>query len=256
MRKRLVLKIGSSTLTQGTHIVSRGKVEDIARQIIALKEQYEILIVSSGAIATARQAIKTQGNDPIAVKQALAAIGQPILMRIYQEVFQDYGLLVAQCLLSHTDFDRELSKVNTQNTLEVLLANGYIPIINENDTTTTAEIRFGDNDYLAALVASLVRADILVLASDIDGLYAEDPQVNPQAQLITEVEHIGSVAHMVGDSISPNGTGGMTTKLKAAQYCQNNGVEMWITNGKKTNFLIKILEKKKPFTRFVITKRE
>ncbi|MEM6632479.1 MAG: glutamate 5-kinase [Bacteroidota bacterium] len=251
MRKRLVLKIGSSTLTQGTHIISRGKVEDIARQLVALKDEYEILIVSSGAIATARQAIKTQGNDPIAVKQALAAIGQPILMRIYQEVFQDYGLRMAQCLLSHTDFERDSSKVNTQNTLEVLLANGYIPIINENDTTTTAEIRFGDNDYLAALVAHLVQAHLLILASNIEGLFAEDPQTNPQAKLIKSVRDISEVAHMVGPSVSSNGTGGMASKLKAAQYCQENGIELWILNGNHQNFLVHALGGIREFTRFL-----
>ena len=249
--KRLVLKIGSSTLTRGEHIISRGKVEDMARQIVRLQEQYEIILVSSGAIATARQSLQTQKNNPIAIKQALAAIGQPILMRIYQEVFQDYGLKVAQCLLSHTDFERDLSRQNTQNTLEVLLSNGYIPIINENDTTTTEEIRFGDNDYLAALVSHLIQADLLVLASNIEGLYAEDPDTNPQARLIQEVKDISAVAHMAGPSISNNGTGGMASKLKAAQYCQGKGIEMWILNGNPADFLINALQGKTNYTRFI-----
>ena len=254
-RNRLVLKIGSSTLTRGEHIISRGKVEDMARQILALRDRYEIVIVSSGAIATARQSLKTLNHSPIAVKQALAAIGQPILMRIYQEVFQDYGLKVAQCLLSHVDFERDASRNNTRNTLEVLLANGYIPIVNENDTTATEEIRFGDNDYLAALVADLVKAQRLILATNIDGLYAEDPHKNPHAPLIKEVVDIEKVSHMAGESISVNGTGGMASKLKAARYCQEKGVEMWIVNGNSSNFLIEAIDNKLEFTRFLASKR-
>jgi len=250
-RLRLVLKIGSSTLTRGEHIISRGKIEDIARQILDLKNQYDILIVSSGAIATAKQSLKIHDQYDIAIKQALAAIGQPILMRIYQEVFQDYGLKVAQCLLSHSDFEQERSRENTANTLEVLLENGFVPIINENDTTATEEIQFGDNDYLAALLASLVDADLLVLASDIDGLYESDPRENPEAALIPAVHELSKVLHMAGTSTSHNGTGGMSSKLKAARHCMDHYIHMWIVNGGEDNFLLQAITGTMPFTRFV-----
>ncbi len=249
-KKRLIIKVGSSTLTKGKHIVSRGKIEDLARQILVLREEYEVLIVSSGAIATARQSLHLNGFNALAVKQALAAIGQPILMRIYQEVFNDYGLTVAQCLLSHTDFQHESSRQNILNTLNVLLSNGYIPIINENDTTTTQEIRFGDNDYLAALVAGLLSVDLLILASDIDGLYSGDPKTDPEAQLITSVSSISDVQHMAGESISENGTGGMRSKLKAAQLCMEQGIDMWIVQGAMEEFVLKAMDGTIAFTHF------
>jgi len=249
-KKRLIIKIGSATLTKGEHIVSRGKIEDIARQILVLRDQYDVIIVSSGAIATARQSLQLQGINQIAVKQALAAIGQPILMRIYQEVFHDYGLKVAQCLLSHSDFQHESARSNTHNTLQVLLANDFIPIINENDTTATDEIRFGDNDYLAALVAGLMQVDLLILASNVDGLYSGDPQQTPQVELISHVSDISHVAHMVGASISHNGSGGMNSKLQAAARCMEQSIEMWIINGGKERFILAAMEGELPFTRF------
>ncbi len=249
-KKRLILKIGSSTLTRGKHIVSRGKIEDLARQILELRTEYEIIIVSSGAIATARQSLHLKGFNPLAVKQALAAIGQPILMRIYHEVFSDHGMTVAQCLLSHTDFLHEKSRQNTINTLNVLLDNGYIPVINENDTTTTEEIRFGDNDYLAALVACLLEVDLLILASDISGLYSGDPRSDLQARLIPVVHDIHKVQHMAGDSISANGTGGMHSKLKAAQLCMEKGIDTWIVNGGKDDFVLNAMQGNMAFTRF------
>ena len=162
-KKRILLKIGSNTLTKETNHISRGKIEDIGMQIAALNDEYEFIIVSSGAIAAAKQFVKLDHQDKdVFVKQALASIGQPHLMRIYHENFKDLGLNISQCLLSYSDFEKEQSKVNIVNTINVLVKNNYIPIINENDTVATDEIRFGDNDKLAALTAVLLKVDILI----------------------------------------------------------------------------------------------
>lgn len=252
MKKKIVIKIGSSTLTRGTHQISRGKIEDIARQIIVLREEYDIVLVSSGAIATARQFMELTGNNPMVVKQALAAIGQPILIRIYQEVFGDFGLQVAQCLMHSQDFDRAQSRDNIQNTVDLLLENGYIPIINENDTVATEEIQFGDNDKLAALTACLLKADLLLLASDIDGLFSGDPKSSQEVKLIEKVVNIEEVEHLAGSSSSELGTGGMTSKLAAAKICRAGRVEMWIINGSIEGFAVKALNQEMVFTRFLL----
>ena len=246
----LVIKIGSSTLTRGQHIVSRGKIEDLARQILELQKDYQVVLVSSGAIATARQSLHLSGRESLAIKQALAAIGQPMLMRIYQEVFADYHLRVAQCLLSHHDFEAEGSRKNIVNTLKELLDHQCIPIINENDTTATEEIKFGDNDRLAARVAVLLQADRLILASDINGLYTGDPRDGYQVELIPEVHDLSSVIHMAGEGMSAQGSGGMRSKLQAAAICQEAQIEMWIVNGGEERFILRAMNQEIPFTRF------
>ena len=155
MKKKLVLKIGSSTLTAGTVKISRGKIEDIARQIVELRKDYDIVIVSSGAIATARQFVTITGWDTqVASKQAMSAIGQPKLIQIYNEVFSDFDLRIAQCLMTYRDFDNDNSRNNTLNTIHELLKYNYIPIINENDTVAVEVLILGDNDKLSALVAT------------------------------------------------------------------------------------------------------
>lgn len=250
MKKKLVLKIGSTTLTRGTSQISRGKLEDIARQVLRLRNRFHIVIVSSGAIATARQFVELDGGNSIQVKQALAAIGQPVLMRLYQEAFGDFGLRTAQCLLQSTDMDNETSRRNILNTLGVLLENGYVPIVNENDTVATEEIRFGDNDRLAAYTSVLIGADLLVLASDIAGLYDQHPKLNPDARLIPIVHNLDEVLHLAADSDSAIGTGGMRSKLQAAQICLESGLEMWIVNGQVDGFAEKALMGEMAFTRF------
>ncbi|MFT4760153.1 MAG: glutamate 5-kinase [Paraglaciecola sp.] len=252
MKKRIILKIGSSTLTKGTNHISRGKIEDLARQILALREKYDFILVSSGAVATAKQFVQLAGGNPIEVKQALAAIGQPVLMKIYQEIFYDFGLKVAQCLLNYRDFDNENSKTNTINTVNVLLENNYIPIFNENDTVATEEIKFGDNDKLGAMTANLLTANLLILASDIDGLFDDDPKQNPNCQLIEIVQNLENVKSLAVDSLSAHGTGGMKSKLAAAEICQKAGVEMWIVNGGKENFMVDAMHGIIPFTKFLV----
>ena len=250
MKEKIIIKIGSSTLTRGTDQISRGKIEDLARQILTLRETYEIVLVSSGAIATAKQFMHLAGTDGLAVKQAMAAIRQHIFLRIYQEVFSDFGLQVAQCLLHSQDFDLPQSRENIVNTLDILLKNGYVPIINENDTVATEEIKFGDNDKLAALTAALLRVNLLVLASDINGLYSSDPKADPQAQLIEIVDDVDRVRHLAGDSRSAHGTGGMRSKLTAAEICSRAGIEMWIVNGREERFVARALAGDLSFTRF------
>ncbi len=251
-KKRVVIKLGSTTLTQGTAKISRGKLEDLARQLNILMQDHEIVIVTSGAIAAAKHYIELHQGNAIAVKQALAAIGQPVLMRFYQEVFNDYSLKIGQCLLTYRDFENELSRSNTLDTINTLIENSYIPVINENDTIATDEIKFGDNDKLAALVAGLLKADLLILASDIDGIYDGDPRTNADAKLIKVVTDPEALHYLQdGSSVSSLGTGGIKSKLEAARICKSNGVEMWIVNGGKDEFAVKALRGEIEFSKVI-----
>ena len=251
MKKIIVLKIGTSTLTAGTDRISRGKIEDIARQIDLLKDQYHIILVSSGAIATARQFISISGwNKVVASKQAMSAIGQPILMQIYNEVFRDFSIKTAQCLMTYRDFENPNSRQNTLNTLQELLKHDYVPIINENDTVSVEEILLGDNDKLSALVASLVHAKALFLASDIDGVYDKNPHANQDAQLIPVINDLEEVYQYIEEKPNGLGTGGMTSKVQAARICLEKNIDVYILNGGRAHFLVDVLEGKIPFTKF------
>ncbi|SNR55027.1 glutamate 5-kinase [Maribacter sedimenticola] len=250
LKKRILLKIGSNTLTKDTDHISRGKIEDIGRQIAALKDQYEFIIVSSGAIAAAKQFVKLEHNgEEINVKQALASIGQPHLMRIFQENFRELGLFTSQCLLSYSDFEKEGSKINIKNTINVLVANNFIPIINENDTVATDEIKFGDNDKLAGLTAALLAADILIIATNTDGIYTKVSLASNTPKTITSVSDLDELSQEIGDSKSTHGTGGMQSKIDAATIAKNAGIETWITNGLADNFIIDAIENKSVFTK-------
>ncbi len=249
-KKRIVLKIGSNTLTKETNQISRGKIEDIGRQIVALQNEYEFVIVSSGAIAVAKQFVNLESNGKeINIKQALASIGQPHLMRIFQESFRDLGLLTSQCLLSYSDFEREQSKVNIVNTINVLLDNNYIPIINENDTVATDEIQFGDNDKLAGLTAALLDADMLIIATNTNGICTKESVENNTFITIEEIYDIDELQKEVATSISSHGTGGMKTKIEAARIAQNENIETWIVNGLEDNFMMNAINETVPFTR-------
>ena len=250
MRPVLVIKIGSSTLTAGTDKISRGKIEDIARQLVILKETYDVVLVSSGAVATARQFIKNGWQNVVQSKQALSAIGQPKLMQLYSEVFSDFDIRIAQCLLTYRDFENTESRKNTLNTLHELLAHNFVPIINENDTVAVEELILGDNDKLSALVATLVKADKLIIASDIDGLYNQNPHINPNAELLSEVSDLQSITQYIQERESKLGTGGMTTKISAIEICFREDVEVFLVNGGKPNFIVDSLEGKIKFTRF------
>jgi len=251
-KKRVLLKIGTNTLTKETNQISRGKVEDIARQISQLNDDYEFVIVSSGAIAVARQFVKLESNGKeINVKQALAAIGQPHLMRIFQENFRELGLLTSQCLLSYADFNREKSKENIVNTINVLLDNHYIPIINENDTVATDEIQFGDNDKLAALTAGLVGADLVIIATNTDGIYTKNSIDSDIKSTIVEVKDMTQLRNEIVEGKSSQGTGGMLSKIEAAEILKNEKIETWIVNGIGDNFIIKAMNGHIPFTKIL-----
>ncbi len=249
-KKRIVLKVGSNTLTKETNQISRGKIEDIGRQIVALQDDYEFIIVSSGAIAVAKQFVNLESNGKeINVKQALASIGQPHLMRIFQESFRDLGLLTSQCLLSYSDFEREQSKKNIVNTINVLVGNQYIPIINENDTVATDEIQFGDNDKLAGLTAALLEADLLVIATNTDGICTKESIENNTYNTIQEVDDVTTLENEIVSSVSSHGTGGMRSKIEAARIAQTANIETWIVNGLKDDFMIEALQNKVSFTK-------
>ncbi len=221
-KKRVLLKIGTNTLTKETNQISRGKIEDIGRQISELKDSHDFIIVSSGAIAVAKQFVKLESNGKeINVKQALAAIGQPHLMRIFQESFRELGLLTSQCLLSYADFKRDKSKENIYNTINVLLDNHYIPIINENDTVATEEIQFGDNDKLAALTGALMEVDLVIIATNTDGIYTKESLEEPIKSTISTVTDLSVLTKEISDGKSSMGTGGMQSKIEAAEILKN-----------------------------------
>ena len=251
-KKRILLKIGSNTLTKETNHISRGKIEDIGMQIAALKDDYEFIIVSSGAIAAAKQFVELDHQDKdVFVKQALASIGQPHLMRIYHENFKDLGLNISQCLLSYSDFEKEQSKLNIVNTINVLVKNNYIPIINENDTVATDEIQFGDNDKLAALTAVLLKVDILIIATNTNGIYTKSSIYDESPKTISLVTNLDLMQQEVGDSKSSHGTGGMQSKIQAAQIAKSANIETWIVNGLNDNFILKALKNEIPFTKII-----
>ncbi len=245
--KRIVIKIGSSSLTHPeTGSVNFLKMEKLVRAICDLRNQgKDVCLVSSGAIAVGRDAIglKERPKD-ISTKQACAAVGQGRLMMTYQKLFGEYNQTSGQVLMTKNTMINPVSRSNAMNTFEELFKLGVVPIVNENDTVSTYEMQFGDNDTLSALVSCLVNADLLVLLSDIDGLYTDDPHSNPNAKLIKDVTEIdNSIFDMAKDSTGSNvGTGGMATKLTAAKIATYSGADMIIANANDFSVLYKILE--------------
>ena len=251
MKKKLIIKIGTSTLTAGTNRISFAVIESLARQIVELKQAYDVVIVSSGAIATARQFVEINGfQRNVDSKQAMAAIGQTKLMELYDTIFSTFGLNIAQILLTYRDFENNIANENTRNTIKRLWQADYIPIVNENDTVSIEEILLGDNDKLSALVAVITEADLLILVSDIDGIFDRNPHLHADALLISDVSDLESIKDCVEEKESTLGTGGMSSKLYAAEICMRNDVEMWIVNGQRANYIIKALNRAIPFTRF------
>lgn len=241
-KKRIVIKIGSSSLTHvETGELNLLKIEKLIRVIADLKGQgKEVVLVSSGAIAAGRQALGGQKRpQTISEKQAYAAVGQARLMMVYQKLFAEYNQVCAQVLLTKDTMLRENSRYNAQNTFEELLQLGAIPVVNENDTVSTHEIQFGDNDRLSAIVAALIGADLLILLSDIDGLYTDDPHKNPDAKLVPVVEEITAELMGMGKDTSGSdvGTGGMAAKLIAARIATDSGSDMLITNGENVEII-------------------
>ncbi|TBN02632.1 glutamate 5-kinase [Hyunsoonleella flava] len=249
-KKRILLKVGSNTLTKETDNISRGKIEDIACQIAKLQDTFEFIIVSSGAIAVAKQFVKLESKqEDVFVKQALASIGQPHLIRIYQEIFREYGLLSSQCLLSYSDFEKEESRTNITNTINVLVNNNYIPIINENDTVATDEIKFGDNDKLGALTASLLDVDLFIIATNTNGIYTKSSMEKGTPKTIENVTDFKELNTEVTNSKSSHGSGGMQSKIEAAAVAKKSNIETWIVNGLQDNFIENAMGNKVPFTK-------
>jgi glutamate 5-kinase len=250
---RIVIKIGTSTLTHGTGHLNIRRVEGLCKVISDIKNSgHEVILVSSGAIGmgVGKLGLRSRPTD-IPTKQAAAAVGQCELMYTYDKLFGEYHHAVAQLLITGDDVENEKRHSNFSNTLNRLLELGALPIINENDTVSTDEIVIGDNDTLAAIVAQSVKADLLVLLSDIDGLYTADPHTDPNAQLIPQINAISEdILALAGGSGTSLGTGGMVTKLQAAKICLQSGCSMVITNGNRPENLYDILDGKSIGTTF------
>lgn len=258
--RRVVVKIGSSSLQHPeTGDMNLIKMEHLARELCDLRNQgMDVCLVSSGAIATGRKTIGlTERPKNISVKQACAAVGQAKLMMIYQKLFAEYNQVASQILMTKHTILNNLNRLNAKNTFEELLRMGAIPIVNENDTISTYEIEFGDNDTLSAVVSAMVGADLLILLSDIDGLFTDDPHKNPEATFIDVVEELDE--HLLsmgkGSTGSNVGTGGMATKLTAAEIASAAGTDMIIANGADFHVIHKIIQGRPYGTLFLSHKK-
>ena len=245
-KKRIVIKIGSSSLTHPeTGALNLTKMEVLIREITDLRNQgKDVVLVSSGAIAVGSQAAGfPKRPERTEEKQACAAIGQARLMMIYQKLFSEYNQSCAQILMTKSTVQNNLSRLNAYHTFEELLKLGVVPIVNENDTVSTYEMKFGDNDRLSAIVAALIGADLLILLSDIDGLYSDDPKKNPEAKFISLVEWITPELMGMGKESTGSdvGTGGMAAKLAAARIATDAGSDMVIANGESVEIVEEIV---------------
>jgi glutamate 5-kinase len=239
--RRVVIKVGSAVLTTVEQGLDQNRIEQLASDISSIMSNgREVILVSSGAIAAglAKLGFKKTKGMPLSLKQAAAAIGQSDLMWVYEKTFAAYGKKVAQILLTREDLSNRMRFLNARNTLQTLLDYSVIPIINENDTVSVDEIKFGDNDNLSGMVTHLSDADLLVILSDVDGLYTADPRLDASASLISLVEKItAEVERGAGDAQTPVGTGGMRSKLMTAKKVGAAGAHMVILNGKKNGNL-------------------
>jgi glutamate 5-kinase len=252
--KRLVIKIGSNILTSDDNGLDLARIQSIADDISSVRDSgYEVVIVSSGAVAAGMKKLDlTEKPKDIVLKQAAAAVGQSSLMWAYEKCFGAHGKKVAQILLTRDDFADRKRYINSRNTLMTLLSYEVIPIINENDTVATDEIRFGDNDNLASLVAGLIDAERFIILSDVDGLFDSDPTMNPQAKLIAVVEKITpELEKKAGGSGSAVGTGGMFSKLLAAKRAVHHGIAVNIVNGRTEAVISALLKGARHGTEFL-----
>ncbi len=250
--RRLVIKLGTNLLTGGGNHLDLEVMSNLAAQIALLHQQgKELVLVSSGAIASGRHALgltkkMTSQRRDVPFRQVLAAVGQSRLMHTYEQIFAKHDITVAQALLTKADLSDRAGYLNARNTLLTLMELRVLGIINENDVVATDEIqgaRFGDNDNLSALVANLIDADMLIILTDIEGLYTADPHIHPEAQLIHHVEHIdNTIEHIAGGSSSERGTGGMTTKIEAARLATASGVTVIIAGGCEPDVLLKLAQ--------------
>ena len=245
-KQRWVIKAGSNLLIQGGPLLIR----DLMLQVETLKKKHkiEVIWVTSGAIGTARKrlGIQKKKKSSLSEKQALSAIGQPMVMDLYNLALQSCGLKGAQVLITYSDLANKNQLKNFQNTLETLLHWDVVPVLNENDAVATEEIRFGDNDSLSAKIAIALKADRLVILTDVDGVYDSDPSKNPSAKLISEIPKVtDQVLEMGGKSKSEYGTGGMLSKLLAAQEASHNQITTFLVKGDHASVLLKIAKNEK-----------
>lgn len=261
-KKRIVVKIGSSSLQhKETGDLDYTKLDVLVRELCNLRNMgKDVVLVTSGAIAVGEKALlpNREEDNPIAVKQACAAVGQARLMMVYQKIFAEYNQVAAQILMTKNTIVDNLNRYNARNTFAELFKLGVIPIVNENDTIATYEIEIGDNDTLSAIVAALVDADALLLLSDIDGLYTDDPRTNPDVKYIEVVEELTDELMNMGKASTGSsvGTGGMTTKLQAAKIACSTGVDMVIANSKDIKVIHRILSGQNIGTLFLAHKDE
>lgn len=251
--KRIVVKVGSSTLTYNNGRINLSQMELITRQLADLHNRgYEVILVSSGAIGAGLGKLGMDKRpSTIPEKQAAAAVGQGLLLHMYEKLFAEYGQTIAQILLTREDMTDRVRFLNSRNALFALLEMGVIPIINENDAVVVDEIKFGDNDTLSALVASLVEADILILLSDIDGLYSDNPRNNPDAKIFRWIDEItDEIESCAGGAGTNLGTGGMVTKIRAAKIAVSSGSVMVIGNGSDPNVIRDVMDAKEVGTWF------
>ena len=252
--KRIVVKIGSSSLTSQNGGLDIANMKKFTGEVSAVASSgIEVIIVTSGAIAAGLKYLNiVHRPKDINALQAAASVGQVELMRTYSTLFYRNQLKIGQILLTHEDTTRRQQYLNIKNTIESLIKLGVIPIINENDSVATDEIKFGDNDRLAALVSTLIEADILIILSDIDGMYDKNPRTNSNARLISQVNNISEdIEEVAGGIGSTYGSGGMVTKIKAARVCSFSGIGMIIANSRQSNVLKKIINGENIGTFFV-----
>lgn len=265
-KKRIVIKIGSSSLhhpqTKGLDYI---KLEKLVRELCDLRNQgKDVILVTSGAIAVGKKAVALKDfqasseAEAIAVKQACSAVGQAKLMMTYQRIFAEYNQIAAQILMTKNTIVDDLNRYNAHNTFSQLLKMGVIPVVNENDTVATYEIEIGDNDTLSAIVAALVDADLLILLSDIDGLYTDDPRKNPEAKFIEQVDDLTEELMGMGKATTGSsvGTGGMNTKMIAAKISTSSGIDMVIANSKDVGVIHQVAVGENVGTLFTAQKDE
>lgn len=251
--KRIVVKIGTSTLTDNTSYLSRQRILELVEQIAHLHQDgYEMILVSSGAQTAGREKMDFPSLPrSLPAKQMLSAVGQSRLMWIYSDLFDIFKITVAQVLLTRDDLSIRMRYLNARDTLQTLIDRGIIPIINENDTIATDEIRFGDNDNLSALVASAVEADLLLILTDQPGVFTDDPRRNPDAKLIERIVRVDEQLYQIaGGAGSREGTGGMVTKIQAAQTASRSGVTTFIVSGSEPLIIERIVAGEQHGTRF------
>ncbi len=249
---RIVVKIGTSSLTHESGKLNLHRIDRLSRDLCDLKNQgKEVLLVSSGAIAAGVSRLHLpQKPSYVSGRQAMACVGQSALMEIYNKCFADYGYNAGQLLLTKDVFDNEERKKNFQNAVDEMLKYNVIPVVNENDSISVEEIKFGDNDHLSSLVARLVHADLLILLSDIDGVFDKDPKTNPDAKLISAADPTKELSYDKSAKPSTLGTGGIVTKISACTEAALNGIDAVVANATNVNVIYDILEGKNVGTFF------